>query len=57
MNAISLYKLLQQHVGKVNELVVGLYQETLTPEDVELRAKTEVEKVLAELNKGNLFSP
>jgi hypothetical protein len=50
MESIKLYRLLQQHVGKLNELVVMLYSGGIEAVKAEATAKAELEKTLAEIN-------
>ncbi|HSW62165.1 MAG TPA: hypothetical protein VLH56_02420 [Dissulfurispiraceae bacterium] len=49
MNEMHLYKLLQQHVGRINDLVIALYQEKMSAEEAEPIAKEELEKTLTEI--------
>lgn len=47
MNPMKLYRLLQSAVGRLNDLVVGLYNDTITAEEAEARAMTIIEETLA----------
>jgi hypothetical protein len=48
---MKLYRVLQQEVGAVNALVVGLHNETITAEEAKTKAKEELEKALAAINE------
>ncbi|MCE5212999.1 MAG: hypothetical protein LLG40_15765 [Deltaproteobacteria bacterium] len=50
MNAIQLYRLLQQHTGEMNKIVVGLYEGTID----EATAKTKAQEIIKK-TATNLF--
>ncbi len=49
MGPMKLYRLLQALVGNLNNLVVALYKEEITAEDVLARSTAMIEQALAEL--------
>jgi hypothetical protein len=51
MNPMKLYKLLQQHVGEMNTLVMGLYNENIEPETAQIEAIAKLKKILAALEE------
>jgi hypothetical protein len=51
MNEMALYKLLQDHVGVLNKLVVDLYNGAITKEDAEAQAKAKITETQAVLEK------
>jgi len=50
MTSLKLYKLLQDHVGKMNALAVKLSQEKLTKDEVKEQAEASAKELLAALN-------
>lgn len=51
MNPMKLYKLLQQHVGELNQLVVALYNGDIEAAIAEAQAKAKLEATLAALKE------
>ena len=51
MNEMQLYKLLQDHVGVLNALVVALYNGQVTAADAAAQAQKKIEQTLASLNQ------
>ena len=51
MGPMKLYRLLQAHVGTLNALVVALYKEEITAEDVLAQATEKIEQTLAALKE------
>ncbi len=49
MGPMKLYRLLQAHVGNMNNLVVALYKEEITPADALAQAIAKLEEALAAL--------
>ena len=48
---MQLYRLLQQHAGEINKLVIALYKGEIQAEDAEKAAKEKLENTLSEINK------
>jgi len=54
MNEIALYKLLQEHVGVINKIVVDLYNGVITKAAAETQAKAKITETQDILNQeGN----
>jgi len=49
---MKLYRLLQAHVGTVNQLVVALYKEEIEAEDAQAQAQDSLEKTLAAVTES-----
>ena len=49
MNPIKLYRILQEHTGKINALVVKLYNDEIKPEDALSTAKKETAALTTKL--------
>ena len=54
MSPMKLYRLLQSHVGATNQLVIALYKEEITAEEVLAQAKAKLEQTLAAINESPL---
>jgi len=52
MGPMKLYRLLQAHVGTVNQLVVALYKEEIEAEDAQAQAQDSLEKTLAAVTES-----
>ena len=52
MGPMKLYRLLQAHVGMVNQLVVALYKEEIEAEDAQAQAQDSLEKTLAAVTES-----
>lgn len=50
MNSMKLYRLLQKHVGDLNQLVVGLYNGDIEADAAESQAKVIIEQTIAAMN-------
>jgi hypothetical protein len=51
MGPMKLYKILQQHVGTVNEMVAMLYHEKITADEARVKARDEIQKTLAAIDE------
>jgi hypothetical protein len=49
MDTMKLYRLLQQHVGDLNALVIALYNGEISPEEAKAKAKEKTEQTLSAL--------
>jgi hypothetical protein len=49
MNEMALYKLLQQHVGDMNQLVLALFNGQIAAADAQAQSTAKIEAVLATL--------
>ena len=45
MDSLKLYRLLQEHVGKLNHLVVALFKEQISADKALEQARSEIEKL------------